>query len=140
LLVPDKKAVQCRLADYDALGSQVIAKFEESAVPVFAEPGHDLISMSFCLVGIAVAAQWTGSNISLLELKVTPTANAGCAYTETLSSLSMRCAALNDGNYTYAKINGKGSRHICRPPSADSLNQKVTDLQSHPIQPARETL
>jgi hypothetical protein len=140
LFVPDKKAVQCRLADYDALGGQITAKFEESTVPVFGEPDHDLISMSFCLVRIAVAAQWTGSNISLLELKVTPTANAGCAYTETLSSLSMRCTAINGSNYTYSKINGKGSRHICRPPSADSLNQKVTDLQSLLIQSGRETL
>jgi hypothetical protein len=127
LFVPDKKAMQRRLADCDALDSQIIAKFEKGAIPVLAEPGHDQIGMSFCLVGIAVAAEWTGSNISLLDLQVTPTANACCAHTETLGSLSMRCAAVNGGNYTYAKINGKGSRHICRPPSAESLNQKAAD-------------
>ncbi|ASV88143.1 transposase domain protein (plasmid) [Ochrobactrum quorumnocens] len=122
--------MQCRLADYDALGSQVIAEFEKGAIPVRAEPGHDQIGMGFCFVGIAVTAQWTVPNISLLELQVTPTANAGCAHTETLSSLSMRCAAVNGGKDTYAKINGKGSRHICRPPSADSLRPHVPGLHS----------
>jgi hypothetical protein len=140
LFVSDKKAMQRRLADCDALGSQIIAKFEKGTVPVLHEQGHDQIGMSFCLVGITVAAEWTGSHISLLDLQVTPTAHACCADAETLGSLSMRCAAVNGGKYTYAKINGKGSRHICRPPSADSLNQKPTDLQSNSIQSVRETL
>jgi hypothetical protein len=140
LFVPNKKAMQRRLADGNALVSQGFAKLEKGAVTVLAEPGHDQIGMRFCLVGIAIAAERAGSNISLLDLQVTPTAHAGCAHAETLGSLSMRCAAVHGSEHTYAKINGKGSRHICRPPSADSLNQKETDWQSHPIQSVRETL
>ncbi|MDQ1194766.1 hypothetical protein [Agrobacterium sp. SORGH_AS 787] len=96
--------------------------------------------MSFDLVGAAVATKQTGTNVPLPDLQPMPTACAGRTDAETLGSLPMRSAAVNCGKHAHAKTNGKGFRHICRPPSADSLNQNESELRINLIQSVSETL
>ena len=138
--MPNQKPVQGRLARNDALVHKSVTKLEQRSIPVLPEPSHDQIGMSFNLVGTAVATESSGAHVSMPNLQVRPTAHAGWAHAETLGNLPMRRSAINCGKHTYAKINGKGFRHICRPLSADSLNQNASDLKSNSIQSVRETL
>lgn len=108
---------------------------------VLCEPGHDQIGMSFNLVGTAVATERTGTNVPLPDLQVTPAAHAGHAHAETLGSFPMRHSAVDGGNHTYAKINGKAfDISADLHPSADSLNQNASDLHSRSIQSVRDTI
>ena len=47
--MPDKKPVQSRLADGDALGRKRVAQLEQGSIAVLSEPCHDRLAMGLCL-------------------------------------------------------------------------------------------
>ena len=131
LAVPDEEPMQSRFSDHDARGTKRIAQFEQGSVAVFGQPCHDRFAMGLCLAGISVPAKRTGPQISLAQLQISSAADACGTHAEPFGSFTVGRASTNGTKNTNTQIDRRGSRHIRRPPSADSLNQTAPDLPSH---------
>jgi len=106
-----------------------VTKFEQLPSRYSFELDHDQIGVGFCF-GELRRHRVDRVERYTADLQVPPTAHACGTHAEMLGGFSLGCTCGNGGKRTGAKINGKGFRHICRPPSADSLNQNRPNLQS----------
>ena len=127
--MPDKKPVQSRLADGNALGRKRVAQLEQGSIAVLSEPCHDRLAMGLCLSRISISAKRTRSHVALAKLQISPAADACGTHAKPFGGLAVGRTSGNSSNHANTQIDRKGFRNIRRPPSADSLNQTPAELK-----------
>jgi hypothetical protein len=102
--VPDKKPVQSRLADPDALGRKRVAQLEQGSIAVLSEPCHDRLAMGLCLSGISISAKRTRSHIALAKLQISPATDACGTHAEPFSGFSVGRTGGNSSKHANPQI------------------------------------
>lgn len=128
--MPDKEPVQSRFAHRYTLRIERVAQLEQGSVAVLGEPCHDRLAMGLCLSRISISAKRPRSHVALAKLQISPAADACGTHTKPSGGFAVGYTRANSSKHANTQIDRKGSRHIRRPPSADSLNENTADLRS----------
>ena len=102
--MPDKKPVQSRLADGDALGRKRVAQLEQGSIAVLSEPCHDRLAMGLCLSRISISAKRTRSHVALAKLQISPAADACGTHAKPFGGLAVGRTSGNSSNHANTQI------------------------------------
>jgi hypothetical protein len=116
-LVALEEAANRAIAEDQTPIGQTTARFFQRHVGRLVQEPEDRRTMSLDPAGATVPAQRLRLRIALLAFELAPTVDARGADTEPLARLAMRQTVGDGGKDANPKIDGKSSRHACRPPS-----------------------